>query len=113
MSGKNYNVSEKYMDQACCLVAYTLGVSYSDLRHPVKDSKEKLLTAYLCFKQGVGLKEIADFFKLYPEFLKNKIEDIEIKRLYDDEVEAVLDVFIDDLNYTNKHAANLRLGFEI
>jgi hypothetical protein len=113
MSGKTFNVSEKYMDQVCCLVAYTLAVPYSDLRHPVKDSKEKILTAYLCFKQGLGLNEIADFFRIFPAYLKNKIEDIEIKRLYDDDVEAVIDVFIDDLNYTNKHAINLRLGFEL
>lgn len=113
MPGKIYSISEKKMDQVACLVAYTLQVPYGVLRDPVKDDKEKLLCAYLCCKMGVDVKEVSDFFKLYPGYLKNKIEDVEIKRLYDDDLEALVDVFMSDLEYTNKHSAKLRLGFEI
>jgi hypothetical protein len=113
MSGKNCNVNHQMMDQITCLVAYTFGVAYEEIRSFNKDPKEKLLCAYVAHRMGVDVKEISDFYHSYPMFIKNKIEDIAIKVMVDDHLKMIVDVFIEDLADASKLAEELRNGFEV
>jgi len=113
MNGKNYSKNFLQMEQITCLVAYTFAFPYTEIRSFQYDCKEKLICAYMAFKTGIDIDEIAQYYHSYPDFLKNKIEDIAIKVMVDEDVAAIIDVFKEDLNHAVKWAEKLRNGLEI
>lgn len=113
MSGKPFSKSFLQMDQITCLVGFTFGVPYQELRSFCKDRKEKLLCVYVAHKCGIDIDEIAQYYHSYPDFLKNKIKDIAIKVMVDEDLCAILDVMKEDLNHAMKWGEKMRNGFEV